>query len=176
MARSSKEMGTLIVAPVGVVLVGGGLTAWLAILGNHTAAKVVASGAIFIGLVLFAVVWLIQRRAPAPSSDDRWYAISDQLGQFARVGSGRRFGAYMTDTGQAKMEDLVEYRAWALEAGRYLKASLGGAARHRFDTGRPGEKSDEHDSLAAKYDIRCQRLQYIIDHRPEFPINPRWRP
>lgn len=60
--RSRNAVLLLACAALAPLLLGGGVTAWLAILGNTDAAKGVASAAILLGLILFVALWRHQGR------------------------------------------------------------------------------------------------------------------
>ncbi len=162
---------------LGITLMLGGIAwagSWWSLTPRRSVWWLAPAVAMFvIGAVLVVIAW-VKRRSPEPSSDDRWFAISDRLGGYANQGVVSRFLVHTT-TAQEAEEALNKYQKWILEVGAYLEETLGAAAHHRFNSGR-GETSQENDDMRRLYDVRVQRLQYILDHRNEFPINPKWRP
>ena len=171
---------TAILLTLGAVLSGGGFAVypWTSTSAGRTTLAAVLW---FLGFAFFTVAVVVQLRSDSDQvgqtlsthPDGRWFAVSDGLGTFANEGKTNALLLPQAMTTVGLDAELNKYQEWIRRAGDFVLESLGAAAHHRFNIGR-GETSREQDDLRRLYDIRLQRLQYILDHRQEFPINPGW--
>jgi hypothetical protein len=128
-----------------------------------------------IGAVLGALgIWGGKRpELVVPAIADQRFVISDRLGRFATEGRSRAILLRSQRTAQEEEASLVQYQTWMRSVGIFLFETLGGAAHNRFNAGRDGDQP-EAGGIVDLYNARVQRLQYILDHPEEFPINPDW--
>lgn len=164
--RSGTDLLTLFVAPVAVVLIGGGLTWWLAYLGNHAAAKTVASLAIVLGLALFGVIWWVQRDSSEKAQRRQLRELLEGHIERGEVIADLEHGPYWWE----------QFDKWAKSVTESLRSPLGPKIANEFSVAIPqypkGGPIDYREEVRSRLDF----LAVLLANVDSLRIMKDWRP